>query len=116
MAKPDQHESIGKVIEQLETAGPGQTGWTTQVYHLRRSDPRAAQQALVELLPAAEIAFDFRGRNLLVTASAEDHRTVQQVVEQMDQTTQENRAVAAYLPHRERRSGGRLRGPADALP
>ena len=80
------------MIEQLETAGPGQTGWTTQVYHLRRSDPRAAQQALVELLPAAEIAFDFRGRNLLVTASAEDHRTVQQVVEQMDQTTQENRA------------------------
>ncbi|MFV1965376.1 MAG: secretin N-terminal domain-containing protein [Pirellulaceae bacterium] len=83
VASPEQQDVIRKTIEQIEAQAPGEEGWTTQVYHFKETDPATAQQALVDLVPDARVFLDSVGRNLVVTASEEDHLVVKDTAEQM---------------------------------
>jgi len=98
VATPEQHESIQTVISQLEAQGPGQAGWSTQVYHFQVASPLAAVQSLTAMLPRAKLAADSVGRNLIVTGTPEDQDVARAAVEQMDQASLQDRRTPRIYP------------------
>ena len=81
-ARIEDHAKIQAVVDKID-GGDG-TDQETRVYRLAGGDPNAAQTALASLLPQATVVADSTSRTIIVTASAADHKTIEEIVQKMD--------------------------------
>ncbi len=84
VARKDQHDAIRPLIEQID--GPAETEVKQElaVFRLNQLDGIAVQTALQPLLPKnAQVTADRIGRQLFVSASANDMPAVRELVQQM---------------------------------
>jgi type II secretory pathway component GspD/PulD (secretin) len=87
LARPDQHEAIRPLIEQLDNDSATATDLELAVFRLNQLDVQAVQQALEPLLPRnAQVTSDRSARQLLVSASKGDMPAIREMVQQMIST------------------------------
>ncbi len=82
LATVDEQATIKTTIDQW--TGDPSRALTSQVYALNRADPQAAATVLQKLLPGATFAVDLTTRSLVATASAEQHRLIEQTATALD--------------------------------
>lgn len=92
-ATPEEHETIGKLLEDLDIAGKDRMA---RVYRLRNASPLAAQQALTQALPRASITVDRASSSLIATASPADHQQIQQTIDQLEASEDEDLETVSY--------------------
>ncbi len=84
LARPEQHEAIRPLIEQLDSDSESAKDLELAVFRLNQLDGLAIQQALQPLLPRnAQATADRTGRQLLVSASKSDMPALREMVQQM---------------------------------
>ena len=93
VAPAEQQKTVGEMIQQIEGEGPGADALTTEVYHFKDSTPIAAYRALTSLLPNVQLGYDLEGKNLVATATAEEHATIKALVDRMEQAAKEEAAT-----------------------
>jgi type II secretory pathway component GspD/PulD (secretin) len=88
LARPEQQDAIRPLIEQLDQNSEGDAGrQELAVFRLHQFDGLAVQTALQPLLPAnAQVTADRIGRQLFISASAEDMPAIRELVQQMIST------------------------------
>jgi type II secretory pathway component GspD/PulD (secretin) len=82
-APPDEQKKIATLIQQITMSRVGGTGVETKTYQLARGEADEAQEALQALFPNATLVTDAGREVLVATASTEEHKTIEQVVQQM---------------------------------
>ncbi|MCA9199214.1 MAG: hypothetical protein KDA87_16830, partial [Planctomycetales bacterium] len=93
-ATSEEHTQIAKLIDELNT--PREDGRTTKIYPFRYGDPRAAEDVLQPLLPAAILSADRFSRSLAVTGTAKEHATVASTVAELDKPANTGRTTKVY--------------------
>lgn len=83
-ATPEQHQTIETVVKQMTQSQIGGEGVETKTYRMNIGDADAAQTALRSLFPEATLVTDRRDKVLVATATAEQHKTIDIVVKQMN--------------------------------
>jgi len=87
LARPEQHEAIRPLIEQLDSDSATATDLELAVFRLNQLDGMAIQQALQPLLPRnAQVTADRTARQLLVSAPKSDMPAIREMVQQMIST------------------------------
>ena len=88
LARKEQQDAIRPLIEQLDNTPNGDAGrQELAVFRLQQFDGLAVQTALQPLLPAnAQVTADRIGRQLFVSAPAEDMPAIRELVQQMIST------------------------------
>ncbi len=76
------HARIKPVIEQADTRGGGEL--LTKAYTLRTANPNTILAALQPAVPDAKISSDVANQMLIVTASADDHKRIESIVDEAD--------------------------------
>ncbi|MCP4854513.1 MAG: hypothetical protein GY903_08470, partial [Fuerstiella sp.] len=84
-APPDEQQQIASMIQQITMSRVG-AGVETRTYQMSRGEADEAQEALQALFPNATLVTDAGREVLVATASAEEHETIDQVVQQMTGT------------------------------
>ncbi len=82
-APPDEQQQIASLIEQITMSRVGGSGVETKTYQMSRGEADQAQEALQALFPNATLVTDAGREVLVATASVEEHKTIEQVVQQM---------------------------------
>jgi type II secretory pathway component GspD/PulD (secretin) len=82
-APPEEQQQIATLIQQITMARVGGTGVETKTYQMTRGEADEAQEVLQALFPNATLVTDAGREVLVATASAEEHKTIDQVVQQM---------------------------------
>lgn len=85
-ATPEQHKTIETVVKQMSVSHIGGAGMETKTYPMNIGDALVAQTALQSLFPDATLVTDRRYKILVATATPEQHRTIETVVQQMMMT------------------------------
>ncbi len=93
-ATAEQQKQIAEVMQQLDQ--PIATDKELRAYRLEVGDVLAARDAIQALLPTASLSADATNRSLLVTASADEHARVAQVIAQLDRESQQQPTLVAY--------------------
>lgn len=83
-ATPEQHQTIDTVVQQMMKPQIGGADLETKTYRMNVGDADAAQTALLSLFPQATLVTDRRDKVLVATATPEQHRTIETVVNQMN--------------------------------
>lgn len=84
LARKDQHDAIRPLIEQLDASSESVSKQELAVFRLNRLDGLSVQTALQPLLPKnAQVTADRVGRQLFVSALADDMPEVRELVQQM---------------------------------
>ncbi len=78
-----QHETIAKVVKQIDSERPA-GNQSTRVYRLHRSSARTVNQALEMIAPKAKIGYDSGSNVVIATATEEDHKILQEAVAQIE--------------------------------
>lgn len=81
-ATEEDQKRIDEVIKQF--TAPAENDRQTVVYRLEKADVDAAEEAIESLLPMARVVSDDSNRALLVTASADEHTRIADVIKQID--------------------------------
>ncbi len=83
IARPEQHQTIKALVEQLDSVRKDDQGRTMQVYKLRQTDSGAAINMVEDMLdridPEASVTFNERTRQLVVTTIPEGHLQVSEL-------------------------------------
>ena len=80
---PTDQEAVKKALSKLGAAPAGQGAPALQVYRLTKADPTTVSGLLQSVVPAAKITVDPQTRLLIAIATAEDHKTIQNLLEQL---------------------------------
>lgn len=80
---PTDQEAVKKALSKLGAAPAGQGVPALQVYRLTKADPTTVSGLLQSVVPAAKITVDPQTRLLIAIATAEDHKTIQNLLEQL---------------------------------
>ena len=91
-ATPAEHERVASMLKQLDQ--PQKTEKTTHIYSFQHCNPAPAQTVLASLIPNANISIDTNVMKLVATATAEEHRQIAAVCEQLDQRSGEQQPVS----------------------
>ncbi len=83
LAKPDEHEKIAQLIEQLNEEQ--NDGMTSRVYRLKNSQLYVAQQAILTMFPQAVVVIDQMSRSVLVKAFEDEQAKIAQLVTEIDE-------------------------------
>lgn len=75
---------IKPVVEQADRRGEGEL--STKVYPFKQANPSTVATALTTLMPNATLSSDLTTNTLIVTATAEDHKQIEPLVQQLDVT------------------------------
>src|SRR5690606_35649354 len=98
IADPTQHETIRKLVEQLDQAGADNGDRTVEVYSVRGTDRGSAIAVVKKLLegidPDARVAFNQQTRQLIVTTMPEGHARVREMAAQLGDT--KNRDIEVF--------------------
>ncbi|MCU0960950.1 MAG: hypothetical protein MUF48_12670, partial [Pirellulaceae bacterium] len=81
-ANESDHARVKTVIEQADRRSGGP--WTTKAYPLKWANPSTVSSALTSVVPDAKVSSDPVNKMLIVTASAEDHARIDEVLQQAD--------------------------------
>lgn len=92
-ATPEEHQKISQLLEDLDVAGKDRTA---KVYRLKNASPLAAQQALSQALPRASLTVDRSSNSLIATASPTDHQQIQQTIDQLESTEDQDLETISY--------------------
>ena len=95
-APPEEQQEIATLIQQITMARAGSTGVETKTYQMTRGEADEAQEVLQALFPNATLVTDAGREVLVATASVEEHKTIDQVVQQM---TGKVRTENSPVPH-----------------
>ena len=82
-APPEEQQKIAALIQEI-TASRFHAGMETRTYRMNIGDADAAQTALLSLFPEATLVTDRRDKVLVATATPEQHKTIETVVQQMN--------------------------------
>ncbi len=93
-ANEEDHTKIQEVLEQVDQRGGGEL--TTKAYPLKWANPAILVSSLTTVVPDAKVSSDVYNKMLLVTANAEDHKTIQGILEQADQLGGGDLTTKAY--------------------
>ena len=83
-APPAEQKRIAELVRQITTSRVGGDGAETRTYRMNVGDADAAQSALRALFPDATLVTDRLDKVLVATASPEQHKTIENVVRQMN--------------------------------
>ncbi len=81
MATPEDHQRIEQLIKSITVSG--ENGRRLEIYPARDIDTSSVTSLLTTLAPQAAVTVDTVNRRMLVIASADDHQTVNDVLEQV---------------------------------
>ena len=81
-AKRDEHRQIDLVVKQIDVEK--QSTALTQIYRFKVANPESLRTSLIQLVPSATIAIDANTSSLVVTAEAEEHAKIKDVVAKLD--------------------------------
>ena len=81
-ASKEDHDKIQSVLEQADKRGGGDL--TTKAYMLHTANPSTIMVALTTVVPDAKVSSDPTNQMLIVTASEEDHKKIQEIVDAAD--------------------------------
>ncbi len=77
-------EAIRRTVEDYLAAVATVDDLEPRVYRFRYADPSAAVTVVRALAPDAQISYDWANQALVVSATAEDHRTIELALSQLD--------------------------------
>ena len=82
-ASADDMPAVRELVQQMITSQGSTEGLETRSYRLRPYEADEAQEVLTKLFPDATMVTDVSQEMLVATATAKQHETIKQVVEQM---------------------------------
>ncbi len=88
------HAKIREVLDQLDSNEGGDL--TVETYIMKRANPTAVMTAIQPIVPRAKISADIYNKMLIVTATAEEHKQIQAIVEQADGRGEGEQVTTAY--------------------
>jgi type II secretory pathway component GspD/PulD (secretin) len=83
-ARPQEHQMVQQLLEQLRQAGTIAPAQILRSYPLKVIDPAAAQQTLRTLFPHLQVVVEPAARRLVIWATEEEHAAVGRVLDQLD--------------------------------
>lgn len=97
----DQLDRLEQQLEQLQQPLPESFRRQSKVYNLRHADPLAAVTVLRTLSPTATVAADANSRSVAATATAEEHRSIDEFLKAYDVLPEQAGLVRVYRVTRE---------------
>ena len=94
-ATAQDQERIKPIVEQADRRGEGEL--STQVYPFKLANPATVATALGTLMPNATMSSDTTTNTLIVTASAEDHKLIEPIVQQLDVSDPKASILKPYM-------------------
>ncbi len=92
MATPSEHETIQRVIDEIESGSPIDEDAEFEVHPLRNADPtivmQVAHQSAEQRLPGT-FSTDARGEQLVAVATPEQQQTIRDTIDQLQSATRE---------------------------
>lgn len=97
-ASPWEHETIDKLLKQMQAGADAQNKPKLVVYPVAEGDPTAMVTVLHALVPKAHVVADAKARTIGATATAQDHELIASAVEQMSKQEPPEKAyrLASY--------------------
>ena len=92
-ATPQQHVRIQQTVTAMDR---DEETRQTRVYRFKYGDVDSARDVLAALLPQAVMATDDANRSLLVTAADAEHQRIEQIVQQLDLASEDERIARVY--------------------
>ena len=92
MAAPGEHETIQRVIDEIESGSPLDADAKFEVHPLGGADPSVVMQVLTNLLDKdsrAVLSTDARGEHLVAVATPEQHQTIRDAIERLQTAARE---------------------------
>lgn len=83
-ARPEQHEAITQILEQLKLDRPLNERPSLVVYPISKVDVASVQAVLSELFPLAKITADEQSSRLLIQAVPAEHTAIDAAIKQLD--------------------------------
>ncbi|MEZ6099161.1 MAG: secretin N-terminal domain-containing protein [Pirellulaceae bacterium] len=90
----EEQNRIQEVLDQLN--GPQEEEAITKVYPLKYATPSTVRQAMLDVIPDAEIAADDESGTLIVTSGTADHQRMAKLAEELDTVPGQRPIVRAY--------------------
>jgi type II secretory pathway component GspD/PulD (secretin) len=97
----DQLDRLAQQLQQLQQPLPESFRRQSKVYNLRHADPLAAVTVLRTLSPAATVAADSNSRSVAATATADEHRSIEEFLRAYDVLPEQAGLVRVYRVTRE---------------
>ncbi len=94
-ASADDMPAVRELVQQMMTSQGSTEGLETRSYRLRPFEADEAQEVLTKLFPDATMVTDVSQEMLVATATAKQHETIKQVVDQMTSVLPMNNAPSA---------------------
>ena len=96
------HQSIRKLLEQLQPEKPGPNDPELRVYPVKSADLDNVVKAAGKLYPNAQFIVDRRGRRILVMARLDDQPGIEKLLQQLDsgQPGDADESLAVYTIHK----------------
>ena len=91
---PTEHTRVQQAIDDLN--GSEGRDFMTKVYSLKSADPGNIENSLERLMPGVRVASDSASRTLIVSAKAEDHDKVADLVSKLDEAPGQESLMRAY--------------------
>jgi type II secretory pathway component GspD/PulD (secretin) len=97
-AMPWEHETIDKILKQLQAGAEAQGKPKLVVYPVSEGDPAAMATVLRALVSKAQVAVDDKTHSIAATATPQEHELIRAAVEQMSkkETPETARKMAVY--------------------
>ncbi len=92
MAAPGEHETIQRVIDEIESGSPLDADAKFDVHPLGGADPSVVMQVLTNLLSKdsqAVLSTDARGEHLVAVATPEQHETIRDAIQRLQTAARE---------------------------
>jgi type II secretory pathway component GspD/PulD (secretin) len=91
MAAPGEHETIQRVIDEVESGSPIDADAKFEVHQLAGADPTVVMQVLTNLLKdtRAVLSTDARGEHLVAVATPEQHQTIKDAIARLQTAVRE---------------------------
>ena len=94
-ASQEDHDRIQAVLDQADQRGGGGQ-LVTKAYTLQLANPSTIVAALTPVVPNATVSSDPTNKMLIVTASEEDHKTIQAIVDEADRRGEGELTTVVY--------------------
>lgn len=94
-ATAEEHKQIKAIVERAD--GEGEGAQVTKAYPLKYANAYTISTALAQVVPAATVSPDALNKMLIVTASEEDHKRIQEVLDQADKRGGGDLLTKAYV-------------------
>ncbi|MFH1921481.1 MAG: hypothetical protein ABIP48_16570, partial [Planctomycetota bacterium] len=83
-AKPQQHEVLVGILEELRRDVPAEEKYLLAAYPVASADPTSVLTMLQELFPDTKLVLDAKGKRLLAWTSAAEHESIKTSLEQIE--------------------------------